>query len=47
MVNYWEAVANSLSANPYVMGFDPFNEPAPAFQGLAGMVDTFLPGQFD
>ena len=34
MVNYWEKVANALSPNQYVMGFDPFNEPMPAWTGI-------------
>lgn len=29
-VAYWEAVAQRLAKNPYVIGFDPINEPFPS-----------------
>jgi hypothetical protein len=32
---YWEATAKALSANQYVVGFDPINEPYPSYDGYA------------
>jgi len=28
-VNYWKVVAQRFSGNPYVVGYDPLNEPFP------------------
>ena len=46
-VAYWAEVANSLSSNKWVMGFDPFNEPLPAWTSLANLIHTVMPGNFD
>jgi aryl-phospho-beta-D-glucosidase BglC (GH1 family) len=46
-VAYWEAVTKSLSQNPFVIGFDPFNEPMPSWNGLMDLVNTVFPGHFD
>jgi hypothetical protein len=47
MVEYWNFVSQSLSSNEYVVGFDPFNEPFPAFSGLSSLVDLMMPGHYD
>lgn len=44
---YWLQVAKSLSANPYVVGFDPINEPGPGFESISDTITNLLPGQFD
>ena len=46
-VAYWAAVTEGLSANPFVIGFDPFNEPMPSWSGLFELVSMILPGHYD
>jgi len=46
-VAYWEFVANKLSQNQFVVGFDPFNEPLPAWGSIGGIVDMLWPGNYD
>jgi endoglycosylceramidase len=46
-VAYWNKVAESLSANKFVVGFDPFNEPFPSWKGLKDTLNTLYPGHFD
>lgn len=46
-VAYWAFVAKNLSPNPYVVGFDPFNEPLPAFSGVNTVPSLLWPGNFD
>jgi len=48
-VAYWEAVATVLAKNPYVIGFDPTNEPLPSWTSVSNMLWTILPnyGNFD
>lgn len=46
-VNYWAAVSNRLSANKYVLGYDPFNEPLFSFKGLKQMLYELTFGHFD
>lgn len=42
-VDYWAYTANRLSSNPYVAGFDPFNEPFPAWKGIWSLLKTIMP----
>ena len=44
-VNYWEHVASRFIGNPYVIGYDPLNEPFPANPARDPML--FMPGHFD
>jgi hypothetical protein len=47
-IAYWEFVSNKLSANPYVIGFDPFNEPSFfAAKDFKNFMYTLWPGNFD
>lgn len=46
-VDYWAEVADKLSQNPYVVGFDPINEPGPGFDSITDMFQSLMPGQFD
>ena len=46
-VDYWAKVANTLSSNKYVMGFDPFNEPLPSWTSIKDAINTIYPGHFD
>jgi hypothetical protein len=47
LINYWAKVAQSLSKNKYVVGFDPLNEPWPSWSGVTDAINTLLPGRFD
>uniref|UniRef100_A0A7S3CRF8 Glycoside hydrolase family 5 domain-containing protein n=1 Tax=Strombidium rassoulzadegani TaxID=1082188 RepID=A0A7S3CRF8_9SPIT len=47
LVAYWTEVSKKLSANPYVIGFDPLNEPSPSWTSLLDFVNTITPGHFD
>ena len=44
---YWDEVSTFFSDNPYVIGFDPINEPAPTVNGLGSLIYNLLPGNFD
>jgi len=44
---YWSTVAKRLSSNNYVVGFDPFNEPGPAWHGFAQAIYELTMGHFD
>ena len=44
-VNFWDATSNYLTNNPYVVGFDPLNEPYPG--NFLRRPDLVLPGNFD
>jgi endoglycosylceramidase len=46
-VDYWAAVTDSLSQNPFVVGFDPFNEPMPSWEDAIDLFNTIVPGHFD
>lgn len=46
-MNYWGKMIDVFGSNPYVMGYDPINEPSPAWTSIKDMVDTLLPGHFD
>ena len=46
-VAYWTHVANRFSSNPYVIGYDPLNEPAPAFTNPLEAIQRAVPGVFD
>jgi hypothetical protein len=46
-VDYWAAVTDSLSSNPFVIGFDPFNEPMPSWSTVTDLLNTIMPGKFD
>lgn len=46
-VAYWAFVSKALSSNPYVIGFDPFNEPPPSWRNVEDALNTILPGHFD
>ncbi len=44
-IQYWEQVANKFANNPFVIGFDPINEPFPSdFQSDPTILE---PGVFD
>ena len=47
LINYWDIVASRFSRNQYIVGFDPFNEPTPSFNGLASIVNMLWPGKYD
>jgi len=44
---FWEKVANTFSSNPYVLGYDPINEPLPAFDSALDVVNKIWPGHYD
>ena len=46
-VAYWAKVAQRLSANKYVMGFDPFNEPMPSWDGIEEALYEITDGHFE
>ena len=46
-VDYWAYVSKELSDNPYVIGFDPFNEPAPSAGSMQELFSVLFPGNFD
>jgi len=46
-VNYWATVANRLSPNKYVVGFDPLNEPLPAWTGIMQAIYEITFGHYD
>jgi len=46
-VAYWAKVAQSLSTNKFVMGFDPFNEPYPSWTGVKQAVAQMVFRTFD
>jgi hypothetical protein len=44
-VDYWDATSKYLTSNPYVIGFDPLNEPYVG--NWIRRPDLLLPGNFD
>jgi endoglycosylceramidase len=45
---YWEVVAAQFANNPYVIGYDPLNEPLPSWDGVEHLLTEVLPtGGFD
>jgi hypothetical protein len=48
-VAYWDAMAKALAPNPYIVGFDPTNEPLPSWTSLSNALWTIMPeaGNFD
>jgi len=48
-VAYWDAMSSVLAKNPYVVGFDPTNEPLPSWTSAANALWTIMPesGNFD
>ena len=45
-LSYWDKVSATLSANPYVIGYDPINEPYVSdYFTNPGM--ALIPGKFD
>lgn len=46
-VNYWGEVTKKLSSNPFVIGYDPLNEPAPSWTSISDLFGTLKPGAFD
>jgi aryl-phospho-beta-D-glucosidase BglC (GH1 family) len=46
-VSFEKVVATRLSGNPYVIGFDPINEPVGVFTNFLGIVDALIPGKWD
>jgi len=44
-VEYWDVTSKTLTSNPYVIGFDPLNEPYPG--NTLRKPDLLLPGNFD
>jgi hypothetical protein len=45
-ISFWKAVAVRLGSNPYVLGFDPLNEPFPSNMYTNPSLVT-VPGLFD
>jgi endoglycosylceramidase len=46
-VAFWDKVSEKLSPNKYVIGFDPFNEPLPAWNSITDALWTISFGHFD
>lgn len=46
-VDYWAYVSKDLSDNPYVIGFDPFNEPTPSTGSIQDLFSILLPANFE
>ena len=46
-MKFEEAVARRLSSNPFVVGFDPINEPVGVFKNFLGIIDALIPGKWD
>ena len=46
-VNYWAKVTQALHSNPFVLGYDPFNEPSPSWTSWQDLFNTIYPGNFD
>ena len=47
-LRYWEVISESFAHNPYVVGFDPLNEPMFAFDSIDHLVEKVIPtGRFD
>lgn len=40
-------VAQAFSANKYVVGYDPLNEPMPGWDSITNLLDLITPGHFD
>lgn len=40
-------MAKYLKGNQFIVGFDPLNEPWPAWQSLVEAINTLIPGHFD
>lgn len=45
-IEYWKAVANRFASNPYVLGYDPLNEPFPSNMYTDPSL-VYEPGRFD
>jgi hypothetical protein len=45
-LGYWDKVAATFSNNPYVVGYDPINEPFPANEYEEPTL-VLEPGKFD
>jgi hypothetical protein len=43
---YWDVVSSTLSANEYVIGYDPINEPYPS-DYFTNPALALMPGKFD
>ena len=46
-VAYWEKVTNYLTPNPFVVGYDPINEPMVAWHSVGDFLNKLVPGHFD
>lgn len=48
-IAFWDTLASNLATNPYVIGFDPINEPLPSWSKIFEMFWTIFPesGHFD
>ena len=46
-VAFWDKVAEKLSPNKYVIGFDPSNEPMPSWTSALNAIYTATYGHFD
>jgi len=48
-VAYWDAMTKALAPNPYIVGFDPTNEPLPSWTSLTNALWKIMPesGNFD
>ena len=44
-MSYWQRVANRFANNPYIIGYDPINEPFPG--NVFGDPTLILPGKHD
>ena len=40
---YWEVIAATFADNPYVIGFDPLNEPLPSMNGVMDLITNIAP----
>lgn len=46
-IEFERTVAKRLSNNPFVVGFDPLNEPVGVFRNFLAIVDALIPGKWD
>ena len=46
-VSFWEKVTDTLTSNPYVIGYDPLNEPMPTWHSAGDFLSKIWPGHYD
>lgn len=44
---YWQKITQVFAANPYVIGYDPINEPSWSGKTALQVIKNLLPGEFD